>query len=180
MRALAVLLLVVSSSPALADVEPAANSKTQPLGVEVTLRLGPAVPGGFDNPYLTQTPFFPLSLSLGYRFGGLVYVGGTGVYAFGPSVESSATLNQYFAEALAEVAIHPLRYGRFDPWVGIGLGGQWVDQSVVHFVGAINVGLDFALASSFRLGPFFSVQFAADPGQVHEWYIFGLELTGLP
>jgi hypothetical protein len=174
---LLVLGLGLSALTARAEVPSGAPSR-----IELTVRLGPAVPGGFDNSYATQTPFFPLSLGLGVRLGGLVYVGVTGVYAFGPSVESGGgfTTNQYFAEAMAEVALHPLRYSKVDPWVGIGLGGQWLDGSVVHFVGSINLGVDFALADTFRLGPFFSVQLVADTGQLNEWYIFGLQLTGLP
>lgn len=153
-------------------VEAAAS---KPLGVELSLRLGPAAPINFA---LLDQPLFPLELALGYRFGGLVYAGIAGVYAFGPTENGTSVYNTQF---LAEVALHPLRYARVDPWVGYGLGGEWFNGGNGNFIPvSLSFGVDFALTQTFRVGPFFTFQVAFHGSDVHEWCVVGLKLTALP
>jgi hypothetical protein len=181
------LLVVVLLSLALgskSDAEgqtPAADAApaSKPLGVELSLRLGPAATNFLD----VSGPMFPLWFGMGYRFGGWLYVGLAGVYAFGPAPETIAGSrpNSYNAQFLTEVALHPLGYGKVDPWVGYGLGVEWFNGGTGNFIPvSISFGVNFALARTFRLGPFFAFQVAFNGSDTHNWYVFGLQLTALP
>jgi hypothetical protein len=171
-------ILVVSlafAAPGHADEQPppaAVVASSKPLGIDFSLRLGPAI-GSLPT---LNGPMFPLWLGLGYRSGGWLYVGVAGVYAFGP-VRSNFDNAQF----LFEVAFHPLRYAKVDPWVGYGLGVEWFNGGTAGFIPvSFSMGIDFALAQSFRAGPFFAVQVAFSGNDTHNWYVVGLNLTGLP
>jgi hypothetical protein len=177
-----VLVCLVPASTPLAEETPAVETAaSKPLGVELSLRFGPAVLGN-NNFTILSGPMFPLELGIGYRFGGLVYVGVAGVYAFGPTEVFNGGLHTlYNAQFLAEVALHPLRYARVDPWIGYGLGGEWFNGGNGGFIPvSLSMGVDFALSRAFRVGPFFTVQVAFNGSDVHEWYVVGLQLTALP
>jgi hypothetical protein len=115
-------------------------------------------------------------------FWGLVYVGVAGVYAFGPTEVLNGRLDTlYNAQLLAEVALHPLRYARVDPWLGYGLGGEWFNGGNGGFIPvSLSVGVDFALSRTFRMGAFFSYQLAFNGNDTHNWFVVGLRLTALP
>ena len=175
------MLGLAVAAPSLAEEAAPSGEEAsrKPLGVELSLRLGPAVASNFP---LLSGPMFPLELAIGYRFGGLVYVGIAGVYAFGPTeVTQGFDLSTYNAQFLAEVALHPLRYARVDPWVGYGLGGEWFNGGKGNFIPvSLSLGVDFALSQTVRVGPFFTFQVAFNGNDVHEWYVVGLKFTALP
>ena len=125
---------------------------------------------------------FPLELGIGYRFGGWLYVGIAGVYAFGPTeVTQGRDLSTYNTQFLAEVAFHPLRYAKVDPWIGYGLWVEWFNGGTGNFIPvSASVGVDFALSQTFRMGPFFAFQVAFNGNDTHEWYVVGIKLTALP
>jgi hypothetical protein len=180
-HSLAVVLLsfaLASASLAEEQLQPETPPGTKPLGVEFSLRLGPAA----TNLGLVSGPLFPLSLGVGYRFGGLVYVGVAGVYAFGPTETfGGQAVSIYNTQFLAEVAIHPLRYAKIDPWIGYGLGVEWFNGGTGNFVPvSFSMGVDFAVSHAFRMGPFFTLQVAFNGNDTHEWYVVGLKLTALP
>jgi hypothetical protein len=182
-RPLVVLLLSLPLAAAsLADEAPPADqtSASKPLGWELSLRFGPAVAANFP---LLDGPMFPLELALGYRIiGGLLYVGVAGVYAFGPTeVTQGRDLSTYNSQFLVEVAFHPLRYARVDPWIGYGLGAEWFNGGTGNVVPvSLSVGVDFALSQTFRVGPFCTYQLAFYGNDTHSWFVVGLKLTALP
>jgi hypothetical protein len=162
--------------------EPAPPPQAKPLGIELSLRVGPSIPGGED--VLATDPFFPLWLGLGYRIGGVWYVGISGVYA------PASTLcpicgARYNVQFLVEATVHPLAYGRIDPWIGLGVGGEWFNSGNGPMVSSwvpvmFEVGVEFALARTFRVGPFYAFQFVVTGGSTATWNVFGLQLSGLP
>ena len=177
-KSLVVSVCLLLSSGALAE-EQASPQKRNPLGIDLSLRLGPAIPGGTNQ--VAVEPLFPLWLGLGYRIGGVWYVGISGVYAFGHSYPN---FTQYNVQFLVEAAYHPLAYARVDPWIGLGIGGEWFHGGFGTTAGWVPImfemGVDFALAQSFRLGPFYAFQFVVNGSDTHFWNVVGLQLTGLP
>jgi hypothetical protein len=177
---LVLLVCLLPVSTPLAEETPAVEAPaSKPFGVELSLRFGPAVPTNFT---VQNRPMFPLELALGYRFGGLVYVGVAGVYAFGPTeVFNGALVTLYNAQFLGEVALHPMRYARVDPWISYGLGGEWFNGGNGNFIPvSLSLGVDFALSRTFRMGPFFTYQLAFNGNDTHNWFVVGLKLTALP
>lgn len=179
-KALVVGVYLGLFTTALADEQPAGtatSSSSKPLGVEFSLRLGPALTSlsGLDG------PMFPLWLGLGYRIHGVWYVGISGVYSFGSVFSQGSQVTITNAQFLVEAAFHPLAYGKVDPWVGYGIGAEWLNGGTAGFVPvSFDFGVDFAVSQSVRVGPFFAVQVAFSGSDNHQWYIVGLKLTALP
>jgi len=173
-------LMFLLASAAAAD-EPPGPPPAKPLGIDLSLRLGPSIPGGAN--IVTSEPMFPLWLGLGYRIDGLWYVGVSGAYAFGSTICQGCTPS-YNVQFLVEAAAHPLRYAKVDPWIGLGVGGDWFHDGYLNPSGwipvTIELGVDFALARSFRAGPFYAFQLVVTGSSTHTWNVVGLQLTGLP
>jgi hypothetical protein len=146
---------------------------------DLSLRVGVV---GESGDVLISSPLFPVWLGVGYRFGGVWYVGVAGLFALGPSTTTGGvTTNPYNAQFLVEMAIHPAGYSRVDPWVGFGLGAEWYNGVKANFVPvSFDLGVDFALGPVFRLGPFAAVQVAFNGNDTHEWFVVGLKLSLLP
>jgi hypothetical protein len=97
-----------------------------------------------------------------------------------------------------EVLIHPLGNAPVDPWFGVGTGFEWLsvsDTPGVTFSGFeffnLQLGIDFALGSVVRLGPYASfsmgqyTSFSPAPmsstdSTTHEWLTFGVRFVILP
>lgn len=171
------MLSLALASAALAE-EHEGPTPSRPLGIDLSLRVGPAA----GNLAGLNGPMFPLWLGLGYRFGGVWYVGVAGVFAPGPTVSSGGvTESLYNCQLLVEMAVHPASYARVDPWVGFGIGGEWFNGGKGTFVPvSFDLGVDFGVLSSFRVGPFAAVQAAFNGNDVHEWFTVGLKFTVLP
>ena len=172
-------LVLVSVSAASAEEPAGATTAVKPMGLDLSFRFGPAVSGG-ERPASSE-PMFPLWLGLGYRIGGVWYVGVSGVFAF--PTTSCACYQPDNVQFLVEAAFHPLAYSRIDPWIGLGFGGEWFGGSGSFLPGMFELGISFELARSIRVGPFYAFQFVlvgTSTHTFHTWNVFGLQLTGLP
>ena len=153
----------------------------------------------------------PFGVDVGVRIKGVVFVGGYFEYgAFGsPSASictQSLSCSSNTVRLGGEVLVHPLGSARIDPWLGVGSGFEWLNLTATlnglsgsaqyrgwEFIN-LQAGLDFALGSVLRLGPFvrFSMgQYTTLSGSdgttidvantaLHEWLSFGVRLVILP
>ena len=173
---LVVLVCLSPASAPLAEEAPAVEAAaSKPLGVELSLRLGPAAPINF---VLLDQPLFPLELALGYRFGGLVYAGIAGVYAFGPTENGDEPL-QHPVPRRGGPPPAPLCPGGPVGWLRAWRGMVQRRQRKLH-PGESVFGRRLCAFSDFRVGPFFTFQVAFHGSDVHEWCVVGLQLTALP
>lgn len=163
------------ASAASADEHPPGSAGS----FDLSLRVGVVAENGDA---FISSPLFPVWLGLGYRFGGVWYVGVAGLFALGPSVTiGGVTTSSYNSQFLVEMAIHPAGYSRVDPWVGFGLGVEWYNGGEANFVPvSFDLGVDFALGPVFRIGPFAAVQVAFHGNDTHNWFVVGLKLSLLP
>lgn len=111
----------------------------------------------------------PLQLELGARIGP-VFVGGYGSYAFGKAgslFEGASSRSASDVRLGFEVLWHLSPDRKVDPWVGMGVGYEWLNLGVeVGTLGRINatfrgfewvnvqLGIEFVLGRHFALGPF--------------------------
>ena len=180
MRIVLAVLLLAARGAAAADTEPAAS------GFEVALRSGVMFPAGDALKDVKLSDYsnlgFPIWGDFGYRFGGKFFVGATALYAFGTlgdqyKSQCSAAGVSCSNSALrlgAEAHFHPLGRAPIDPWVGLGFGFEWIttkltsgtDSATVTLQGwdflQVEGGVDFALGSMFRLGPFVAFTLGQD------------------
>ena len=196
---------------------PPAEAAEARNGVEVGTRLGFGVPLGSSTGHLGDDfnkvfdNMVPLWFDLGYRAPN-VYLGAYFTYGFGSI--PSAVYNMGCQMSGVSCSLHDMRFGvnihyhvsplaLFDPWIGGGIGYEWMDFSAsngttsndVGFSGweffNAQVGLDYRASDLFGIGPFACMTFAvfgngsADvagmsmSGSVadkalHEWAIFGV------
>lgn len=170
------LSLLLAALPARAQDEYDSGIGELSLNAGFALPLG-NVNGGNSSTSLSDVMSFavPFGIQIGYRIGGVVFVGGTFTYgAFGsPSSTSIPTCgtsgvscHSSFARAGFSVQWHPLGSRGLDPYVGVGMSYEWAyvnisgngaDASATYsgFNWAeIPVGVDFRLSKAVRLGPF--------------------------
>jgi len=110
----------------------------------------------------------PLELELGARIGP-AFVGGYVSYAFGKAGSALETGTDRSANNVRfgfEVLWHLAPDRSVDPWLGMGVGYEWLNLSVTSPDGTVTgtargfewvnlqLGIDFMLGPSFRLGPF--------------------------
>jgi hypothetical protein len=110
----------------------------------------------------------PLELELGARIGP-AFVGGYVSYAFGKAgsaLEGGTSRSASNVRLGFEVLWHLAPDRPVDPWVGLGVGYEWLNLSIGGTGGAITgsvrgfewvnlqLGIDFLLGRNFRLGPF--------------------------
>lgn len=112
----------------------------------------------------------PLQLDIGARIGP-VFVGGYAGYAFGKTgslLEFATTRSATDVRVGFEVLWHLGPEAKVDPWLGVGVGYEWLTLSVGGANGGgavstttrgfewanVQLGLDFVLGRNFRLGPF--------------------------
>lgn len=115
------------------------------------------------------TGFVPIMLEAGFRFNPNVMVGIFGQYAFGIAKNcdgAACSLSDFTAGIQAHYHFAPQE--ALDPWVGLGVGYEWLPLSVTtgsfsqdatyrgfQFVN-LQFGVDFPVTSTFKLAPYAS------------------------
>ncbi|HET9599722.1 MAG TPA: hypothetical protein VFP65_29375 [Anaeromyxobacteraceae bacterium] len=195
-------------------------------GFGASLRLAYGLPAGQttgatgDDLSRVFSGSLPIQLDLGYRITPNASVAIYGQYGFGftaSDLDRICAAVATTAGTTVDCSGHDVRLGvegfwhfqpgqHFDPWVGLGVGYEWMTVSAsANGVSAdvsahgweflnLQLGLDWLVAPSFGIGPFLQVSFgqygtqeASAPGQsqsqditnkgVHEWVQFGLRGT---
>lgn len=202
----AALVVAVSAFAQQPAPPPSGSISASDSGLSFGLRSGYAVPlgnvsgstAGRGAPKLSDTinGMIPIWADVGYRFASNWYVGGFYQYGIGllPSNVTGSEWNMRFG---INVHYHFMPGEMLDPWVGLGAayeilnyspsGGGPSSQLKGFEFGNAQVGLDFAVAPQFAVGPFvaFSVAQYSDVSQgsvsgsitnkdIHEWLFFGV------
>jgi len=186
---------------------------------EAALRVGIGVPfgaayqsGAGSDQSLSEIDSFtiPIQLDLGVRLGGSWFLGGYFSYGFAGSntTTSCSTSGDCSPSTLrvgGQVHWHPLGSASIDPWIGIGSGYEKLSVSSSSGTATLSgwefanlqLGVDFALGSLFRIGPWvsFSIgQYGSASGStsgggvtidlqnktIHQWLMGGVRLVILP
>ncbi len=155
------------------------SAEELPTRFEAAVRTAVGIPIGNATGETTRTPggtpltdlvswTVPLELELGARIGP-AFVGGYVSYAFGKAGSALETGTGRSANNVRfgfEVLWHLGPDRPVDPWLGFGVGYEWLNLSVTTPDGTINgtvrgfewanlqLGIDFMLGRVFRLGPF--------------------------
>jgi len=115
----------------------------------------------------------PVGLDIGVRLGGAIFLGGYFQYGFGGSTSSDICTTDLSCSSSTlrvggQVHWHPLGNASTDPWIGLGSGYESIklnlsgggENASVTFSGwefvNIQAGLDFALGSAVKIGPWIS------------------------
>lgn len=164
---------------ALGLVATRAVAEELPTRFEAAVRTGVGIPIGNAVGETTRTPAgtsladlvawtVPLQLELGARVGP-AFVGGYVSYAFGKAgsaLEAGTSRSASNVRFGFEILWHLGPDRPVDPWLGLGVGYEWLNLSVGGSGGTITgsargfewanlqLGIDFMLGRSFRLGPF--------------------------
>jgi len=202
-------------APVAASTEPDPNA----THFEASLRVGFGLPlgsaagnasGGGEQKLSDWSSFtVPIQLDIGVRLGGSWFLGGYFSYGFGGSVDSAICNNGCTPSTLrigGQVHWHPLGNVATDPWIGLGSGYEELKVSASDGNGSLTgwefgnlqLGLDFALGSVVKIGPWVSFSIgqygtvsAAGTGggsasvpipnkTIHEWLMGGVRLVILP
>jgi outer membrane protein W len=158
-------------------------------GFELGARVGYGIPMGKvnddgTNDKLSQaiSGMVPLQLDLGYRVIPNLMVGAYFMYGIGFAGDTitklcdqakaggiDATCSAHDVRLGAQVQYHISPDGQIDPWLGAGIGYEWLTfgfegagttiSSTGHGFEFINLqgGADFSVAPNFGLGPFLSL-----------------------
>jgi hypothetical protein len=169
-------------------------SRARAEGFELGARLGYGIPMGevADDGDLSDgiSGMIPLQLDLGYRVLPELMIGGYVMYGFGftgDTISDSCDRLDDIPGVTASCSTHDLRLGiqaqyhflpqeKLDPWLGLGVGYEWLtfgtdiagggSESDVSFTARgfeflnLQGGLDFEVADSLALGPFLSFSIA--------------------
>jgi len=209
--------IVVVAAPA------AAHAATRLGGgaLELGARLGVGFPFGHvgrtnanaADPVLSDNvkTLLPIWIDAGYRFNPRLFIGLSFQYGFGFVNKDQ---NGFCNQAASNCSAHNIRAGinllyhflpaaGFDPWLGFGLGYEWLSTSftlagIDLTTGAsgaefanLQAGGDIGAGSNFKIGPFISFSFGSygdaslrqgnrtfDANivdhSVHEWLILGV------
>jgi hypothetical protein len=158
-----------------------ASAQDPGTGFETGLRVGYAVPlgnivGGNDDDRGLDNAIkgaVPIWVDLGYRVLPELFVGLYGQYGFGFSgdtfgdncEESDTNCSASTLRLGLELHYHPVPKSVANPWVGLGLGYEWLTIGIergsrelsftVHGFELLNLqaGLDFKVTDNFYLGP---------------------------
>jgi len=143
------------------------------LNVGFGLPLGSAVNGVNQSDVINFA--IPFGIEVGYRIGGVVFVGGTFTYGpFGsPSTSTlaacGATGNSCHSNDYRvgfTVQWHPLGSRGLDPYIGVGAGYEWLTVDLSGNGMSVSsqyngwtwldvpIGVDFRLSKEIRLGPY--------------------------
>jgi hypothetical protein len=173
--------LAGAASLALILVTASARAEEQlPVRFEVGARAGIGLPIGKAAGASQNSPqgtslgdlvawTVPLQLDIGARIGP-VFVGGRASYAFGKTGSAFDAASSRSASDVRvgfEVLWHFAADHQVDPWAGIGVGYEWLNLSASANNGSVvyatlrgfewvnvQVGIDFALGRTFRIGPY--------------------------
>jgi hypothetical protein len=191
-----------------------------PSGFELGFRTGYAVPFGQstgvagDDLDKVASGAVPIWFDLGYRLPAQIYIGAFFQYGIGflaDKVSSAAgcgqnglTCSLNDVQAGADLHYHIQPDGPFDPWVGVGIGYEWLNFSAsaggrsaggqakgLQFVN-FQVGGDYKVTPEFGVGPFVMIGLGEYDSTsatlangtttsnditnqaLHEWLTFGL------
>ena len=182
-------------------------------GLELGMRAGYGVPMGkvdtLEGDSLRQTvsSTIPVGAEIGYRLDSSLLLGVYGVYSFASPAEalSDECSSQGRRCSIGDervgvqAQIHGSLSNRWDPWVGIGTGYEWMQ---VHTgattliargweIAQVETGVNVKALDSFGLGPFIALAVGeydteSLPGTrttsvtnkaFHEWLVFGLQFA---
>jgi hypothetical protein len=174
------LAVCILGGISLTGVAHAQTASTKPLGLDLGLRIGYAVPfgdidaNGGDGLSSRVSSGIPFILEAGYRFTPVLTAGVLLEYAFGQvndsgtgcggaNVSCSASMTQLGVEGLFYIP-----FGKpFVPWVGLATGYEWASLDAsgnlangsfavrgAEFV-TLQAGGDILVAPRFAIGPFF-------------------------
>jgi outer membrane protein W len=165
----------------------AAHAHDRDTGIEVGLRVGYGIPlgdaDGGANSSLSDgiSGQIPIQIDLGYRVIPNLTIGLYGQYGFG--FVGDQISDGCDASSQISCSAHDIRLGiqahyhfqpreKLDPWIGLGLGYEWLGISVeggglevsttLHGFEFFNfqAGLDIAVAEHFYIGPVLTLSFA--------------------
>jgi hypothetical protein len=205
----ALALVVASTFVIWPEAAPAADEQ---LSFELAARVAYGFPMGKvdgvrgDSLEQTVAGTMPLWLDAGVRLGSRWFLGVNGIYA--PAWQGDAlrsACGSCGGEDLAvgpELHFHVLPGAAWDPWLGLGVGAEWLrfqsnggDFGLIGYAFNAQVGLDGRLSSGFHIGPFLGLAvgqytswFSAgtfsgnsdgslNPLDHHEWLTLGLKAT---
>jgi hypothetical protein len=209
-------LEIVAAALALAPLA----ASPAPTGPEFGLRAGYTVPfgnivgdgaGGATPLKDLFTGGIPIWADAGYRFTPAFYGGVFGSYAFlfAHNCDPTADCSGHDIRLGLDLLFHLAPSAPLDPWVGLGVGYEWLLLSVtsgrqrqdltlrgIEFLD-LQLGADFAVSPGLRIGPFaaFSLGRYSDEStsgvlgsgagevadkKVHEWLLVGLRATFNP
>ena len=179
--------LAGAASLALTLATASARAEEQlPVRFEAGVRVGMALPIGNATGPSQNSPqgtsladlvawTVPLQLDIGARIGP-VFVGGRAAYAFGKtgsSFDGASSRSASNVRAGFEVLWHFAADQKVDPWAGIGVGYEWLNLSAAVNNGSVvyatlrgfewvsvQLGIDFALGRTFRIGPYLETNVA--------------------
>ncbi|MBV9947407.1 MAG: hypothetical protein JOZ69_11200 [Myxococcales bacterium] len=175
-----------------------AGAAPEGTGIEVGARLGFGIPlGGVDGNNgddLNKTigNMVPIWLDAGYRVIPNLYVGAFFMYGFG-SLGSQASM--LCNQPGAGCSVHDTRFGAnaqyhitipgpLEPWIGAGLGFEWLggSASVNNASGGfgtsgfeffnLQAGIDYKAMSNLGIGPFLALTFAQYDNQSQDGQLF--------
>jgi len=213
-----------SSGAAPAAASPAASPDPNAPHFEAAVRAGFGVPlgeafgsgGTLSNKMSDYASYsIPIWVDVGVRLWGSLFLGGYFSYGFGGSTDASTCGSGFSCSPSTlrfggQVHWHPLGSASVDPWVGLGSGYEKLSIGVsggstsgtFEFSGwewvTAQLGLDFALGSVFRIGPWVSFSIGQygsgtiagsgggsqsgpiDNKGTHEWLMGGVRLVILP
>jgi len=167
----ALLLMPLLAAPA--------GAEELPTRFEAAVRAGVGIPIGNAVGETTRSPSglsladlvawsVPLELELGARIGP-AFVGGYVSYAFaktGSALEVGTGRSASNVRVGFEMLWHLAPDRPVDPWVGLGVGYEWLNLSISGTGGTaygsvrgfewvnLQLGIDFMLGRNFRVGPF--------------------------
>jgi hypothetical protein len=196
-------MLIAAPCPARAD------GRVQ--GLELGMRVGYGIPmgrvegqtGGSLRQTVSST--IPLGAEIGYRLESSLFLGVYGTYSF---ASPAGALNDQCSSQGKSCSIGDERVGiqaqihgplsnRWDPWVGVGAGYEWLQLHAGSTtliargweLAQVEAGVDLKVLDSFGFGPFIALalgQYGSEslPGAqttvtnkaFHEWLVFGLRL----
>lgn len=197
----------VTSEPA---VEPAAvpveERDENQRGFEFAVRVAYAIPLGdaVSDSSLSDAVAggIPLQLDLGYRVDNHLFIGGYGTYLIGFEGDNCDDLDCSSPSGIrvgGEIIYNILPVtNSFSPWIGAGVGYEWLMQSVgdidstlrgMEFFNA-QLGVDFRVGRYMRIGPYGlfalgqyskwsvdDVSVDVDDKGTHEWIHLGVKAT---
>jgi hypothetical protein len=171
-----IFLALIVLGPGLASAQ--ARPDEERTTFEVAVRAGVSAPLGQSSSGKRLSdwvgPSFPLTFELGARLFGRYELAAVGQYAVGIADSTSGsgcyTGNNACTASVGQIGVeflyHPLGMAKVDPFVGVGVGYEWLvvratvqgtnyNQALGGWNWAVlQGGVDFALGGVLRLGPY--------------------------
>lgn len=182
-------------------------------GFQLGVRTGVALPAGRLSEGIAMDALaaaqIPLFLDIGAKISRYVFLGGYASFALGGvsdrwdrnACRRGDACSSRSAHLGAQIQIHFGSFERANPWIGYGLGYEWLwtagfPETTYHGweFGRFMAGLDFRLSRDFGLGPFADATIAQYStvstatvqssdianGALHSWVTVGLRFVLFP